>query len=126
MKFCFSSRRRHTRCALVTGVQTCALPILEPSSSSRNVHGLPHRRRVGHLAPHDPAHRILLPVARSARELGAIRATDSAISTYAIPYQNPQKTATTVDPMALVCYENVARRRELGSASCRERGCPIV
>src|SRR3546814_21195948 len=29
--FFFSSRRRHTRCALVTGVQTCALPI----SSSR-------------------------------------------------------------------------------------------
>src|SRR3546814_17227755 len=26
--FVFSSRRRHTRCALVTGVQTCALPIL--------------------------------------------------------------------------------------------------
>src|SRR3546814_1831606 len=33
--FVFSSRRRHTRCALVTGVQTCALPIsaieLEPA-----------------------------------------------------------------------------------------------
>src|SRR3546814_6723015 len=34
--FFFSSRRRHTRCALVTGVQTCALPIwkggrLEPA-----------------------------------------------------------------------------------------------
>src|SRR3546814_9454541 len=26
--FVFSSRSRHTRCALVTGVQTCALPIL--------------------------------------------------------------------------------------------------
>src|SRR3546814_9295854 len=25
--FFFSSRRRHTRCALVTGVQTCAPPI---------------------------------------------------------------------------------------------------
>src|SRR3546814_7724632 len=25
--FCLSSRRRHTSCALVTGVQTCALPI---------------------------------------------------------------------------------------------------
>src|SRR3546814_5371567 len=25
--FFFSSRRRHTSCALVTGVQTCALPI---------------------------------------------------------------------------------------------------
>src|SRR3546814_16001824 len=29
MLLCFSSRRRHTRCALVTGVQTCALPIFE-------------------------------------------------------------------------------------------------
>src|SRR3546814_15848444 len=29
MSFFFSSRRRHTRCALVTGVQTCALPIYE-------------------------------------------------------------------------------------------------
>src|SRR3546814_5530005 len=28
MLFFFASRRRHTRCALVTGVQTCALPIL--------------------------------------------------------------------------------------------------
>src|SRR3546814_2526333 len=27
----FSSRRRHTRCALVTGVQTCALPIFGPA-----------------------------------------------------------------------------------------------
>src|SRR3546814_4240561 len=25
--YCVSGRRRHTRCALVTGVQTCALPI---------------------------------------------------------------------------------------------------
>src|SRR3546814_7202034 len=29
--FFFSSRRRHTRCALVTGVQTCALPISKPA-----------------------------------------------------------------------------------------------
>src|SRR3546814_3091058 len=32
--FC-SSRRRHTRCALVTGVQTCALPILAGKSCRR-------------------------------------------------------------------------------------------
>src|SRR3546814_5867371 len=32
--FFFSSRRRHTRCALVTGVQTCALPILADNGSS--------------------------------------------------------------------------------------------
>src|SRR3546814_6239467 len=31
--FFFSSRRRHTRCALVTGVQTCALPISLPAPS---------------------------------------------------------------------------------------------
>src|SRR3546814_9694153 len=30
--FFFSSRRRHTRCALVTGVQTCALPLADNSS----------------------------------------------------------------------------------------------
>src|SRR3546814_6212510 len=38
--FLFSSRRRHTRCALVTGVQTCALPIsllsCQPTDPSMN------------------------------------------------------------------------------------------
>src|SRR3546814_13743560 len=33
--FSFSSRRRHTRCALVTGVQTCALPISPAGFSER-------------------------------------------------------------------------------------------
>src|SRR3546814_1388333 len=37
--FFFSSRRRHTRCALVTGVQTCALPI------SINVNGVASQPR---------------------------------------------------------------------------------
>src|SRR3546814_4750240 len=32
--FFFSSRRRHTRCALVTGVQTCALPIFGGGAAS--------------------------------------------------------------------------------------------
>src|SRR3546814_1471710 len=35
MIFFFSSRRRHTRCALVTGVQTCALPIYPAIVSDR-------------------------------------------------------------------------------------------
>src|SRR3546814_20521546 len=48
--FCFSSRRRHTRCALVTGVQTCALPIWcrVPATSSSS------RRRSGYPAPARP------------------------------------------------------------------------
>src|SRR3546814_7800180 len=33
--FFFSSRRRHTRCALVTGVQTCALPISTAADGHR-------------------------------------------------------------------------------------------
>src|SRR3546814_1523449 len=50
--FVFSSRRRHTRCALVTGVQTCALPISEeslirgtPTEAARLVHSLIVRDR---------------------------------------------------------------------------------
>src|SRR3546814_7852069 len=38
LMFFFSSRRRHTRCALVTGVQTCALPI---SKFYRRMHDIP-------------------------------------------------------------------------------------
>src|SRR3546814_3111556 len=56
--FFFSSRRRHTSCALVTGVQTCALPILchpSPASCSRSTgfrstqttHGSPCTVRAG-------------------------------------------------------------------------------
>src|SRR3546814_5969630 len=52
--FFFSSRRRHTRCALVTGVQTCALPICRQERTDRGalddesvvVVRSPHRRRL--------------------------------------------------------------------------------
>src|SRR3546814_5471926 len=37
--FFFSSRRRHTRCALVTGVQTCALPIFPLDRQVINAYG---------------------------------------------------------------------------------------
>src|SRR3546814_20580413 len=39
--FFFSSRRRHTRCALVTGVQTCALPICSRLTPAPKVPALP-------------------------------------------------------------------------------------
>src|SRR3546814_16605087 len=55
--FFFSSRRRHTRCALVTGVQTCALPI---SHLARH-----HLRRRPHHALH--------PGALEPRKLPAVR-----------------------------------------------------
>src|SRR3546814_5752495 len=52
--FFFSSRRRHTRCALVTGVQTCALPISSVSALLRSRQ---------HLAPKDCVHASLIALA---------------------------------------------------------------
>src|SRR3546814_19488007 len=54
--FFFSSRRRHTRCALVTGVQTCALPISGESLKGRV--RLEHRVEMA-----DEKHALALPAA---------------------------------------------------------------
>src|SRR3546814_15440546 len=62
MAFFFSSRRRNTRCALVTGVQTCALPI------SGFVRGRKDQRK----APsHTFARHLREPDRRNAREAAA-------------------------------------------------------
>src|SRR3546814_18571045 len=45
----FSSRRRHTICALVTGVQTCALPILRDGQRAQPVR-IARQPGVEHLA----------------------------------------------------------------------------
>src|SRR3546814_2514415 len=50
--FFFSSRRRHTICALVTGVQTCALPISNYGGVLQ-VLGAPVGRELGRYAFHD-------------------------------------------------------------------------
>src|SRR3546814_10800239 len=58
--FFFSSRRRHTRCALVTGVQTCALPIcvngqpLGGASRYEVATGTWHTFKPAHGLPSDP------------------------------------------------------------------------
>src|SRR3546814_2628594 len=62
--FFFSSRRRHTRCALVTGVQTCALPIC-PSVRRRAARhfraNCDRRRRCRRHAPCRPRRSARLP-----------------------------------------------------------------
>src|SRR3546814_9258506 len=73
--FFFSSRRRHTRCALVTGVQTCALPISPWTAVS-------WRKAVGHnegdsYNEHEsqgvPAERSVLDGSRRAADDGRCR-----------------------------------------------------
>src|SRR3546814_16961490 len=49
--FFFSSRRRHTRCALVTGVQTCALPIYRQPGTSQGPAADGHDRGDGEEKP---------------------------------------------------------------------------
>src|SRR3546814_20007216 len=74
--FFFSSRRRHTRCALVTGVQTCALPIYSPEA-----------RAGDDTAPRDAGlHRGIAEVEAEsvALMIGAAHGLDT--SAYTIPY----------------------------------------
>src|SRR3546814_7403080 len=61
--FFFASRRRHTRCALGTGVQTCALPI-----SSRGVPFTRKRQRAGRATKGLPLSTNNCPPSRKRRE----------------------------------------------------------
>src|SRR3546814_11565151 len=59
--FFFSSRRRHTRCALVTGVQTCALPIYNLLNRGPEVEILPACGHYGlGVVPYSPIARGVL------------------------------------------------------------------
>src|SRR3546814_3845312 len=98
--FFFSSRRRHTRCALVTGVQTCALPIY-----------------------------ISKRWARDAGTDGYKAAFTSDSDTFLLPerlltlglvwrWRENKKLDATGDQEAFI--------KEIGRASCRERVCQYV
>src|SRR3546814_12789046 len=54
LTFLFSSRRRHTRCALVTGVQTCALPISAEHVPDAGQYQAQRRVRESELQPSVP------------------------------------------------------------------------
>src|SRR3546814_6405226 len=83
--FCFSSKRRHTRCALVTGVQTWALPIsLFPGRGAAR-RGRTVRARDGarasRLLSRTPRHRGRAP-ARRDRAQGRIREARGALGRF--------------------------------------------
>src|SRR3546814_10170159 len=72
--FFFSSRRRHTRCALGTGVQTCALPIYR-AVTGHGEHPVDHPIEETAVAPHERAEHlganILAMDVRDARRMTA-------------------------------------------------------
>src|SRR3546814_13368897 len=119
--FFFSSRRRHTRCALVTGVQTCALPIyvslpaFRPFSSPRA--SLPQALRQPRCLP------PFSPPASSRRASPWLR----------LPPARPRRPSSPL-PLwpASSPASHVHRRghdrcrgRGIGRASCRERLCQL-
>src|SRR3546814_6770828 len=115
--FVFSSRRRHTRCALVTGVQTCALPI----SEIRNEYETAASPMVisGNIGPRGDGY-------NPAAKMGTGEAEayhGKQIATFA------GTEADLVSAVTLNYVEEavgVVRAAEIGRASCRERVCQYV
>src|SRR3546814_3719137 len=112
--FFFSSRRRHTRCALVTGVQTCALPI-SFSDSDRASIAVQLRAIVDdlvNLANTTDARGQPLFGAGSA-QTGVTRATDGSVG-----------FAGSGDPMAIPVRSEERRVGKECVSTCRSRWSP--
>src|SRR3546814_7495194 len=97
----FSSRRLHTRCSLVTGVQTCALPIWIRSERIGPVTYFQLLNRFG------SAEAALSALPDLARRGGG----------------KAPRIATKADAERAMAAVEKAGHTQLGRASCRERGC---
>src|SRR3546814_20721733 len=111
--FFFSSRRRHTRCALVTGVQTCALPISAPRQRRARGSGQNGRVRGSSRAPLIAQHDGFGP----RRFSDHVRSSSLAAATL-------REEGSTIQP--LECQRRVSRsdERRVGNecvSTCRSR-----
>src|SRR3546814_1286792 len=124
--FFFSSRSRHTSCALVTGVQTCALPICrilraegEKQSAILSAEG-----------KKEAAFREAEARERAAEaEANATRMVSDAIAqsgSAAINYFVAQEYTKAVAKFATSPNAKTILFPEIGRASCRERVCQYV
>src|SRR3546814_16435214 len=123
MSFFFSSRRRHTRCALVTGVQTCALPICEildrasvQSSLARHLGFAADQRRAS--AAEAGAAELMADVYRS----HAAPLNDRTLFAWHAMLMNGRREIADVGRYRT--HEDAMQK--IGRASCRERGCTYV
>src|SRR3546814_10793140 len=96
--FFFSSRRRHTRCALVTGVQTCALPICE----GQDMAGV-------------PGEEVVVGVARFQE---VVEGLEGELRVRRVEEGDDDRRQPAVLQQSL--------EAEIGRASCRERVCQYV
>src|SRR3546814_9020886 len=97
VRFFFSSRRLHTRCALVTGVQTCALPIYREA----------YRQLLTEVTPY---------LRSSARRMGIPPAEiEDAVQDVLLTIHVIRHTFDPARPFG-----------QIGRASCRERVCQYV
>src|SRR3546814_2696022 len=103
--FFFSSRRRHTRCALVTGVQTCALPI----------YGIAKLFAKYEIEGAQPA-------------LDALAKQLTDYETWARTTVLPEARTDAMLPPELYAFQlkQFGIDIEIGRASCRERVCQYV
>src|SRR3546814_8478873 len=151
--FVFSSRRRHTRCALVTGVQTCALPIcLDRGEQNRRRLGLMSARvsfRCADAAVGPswwdgiPFDAVLADVPCTASgivrrhpDIRWLRQQADVAATAALQKNMVDALWGVVKPGGRLVYatcsvfpqegEQQAARVQIGRASCRERVCRYV
>src|SRR3546814_6294801 len=121
--FFFASRRRHTRCALVTGVQTCALPIFRSGEycGRKSIHAPCARKAASALALlwTDRLSRITIAWLEGRGQLGF----DIGIEGVAIhrTMDHPRR-GEPIAPQA----RDEGLGSQIGRASRRERGCQKV
>src|SRR3546814_10898950 len=105
----FSSRRRHTRCALVTGVQTCALPISPFQSGA-----------VGQLAGLVAGEAVLV-IAAGETEIQRLQQRQAQLAG-----SGPAIAAAVAVGILPAVVVVLGGEREIGRAACRERVCQYV
>src|SRR3546814_10753604 len=88
--FFFSSRRRHTRCALVTGVQTCALPIWRPIRPNGYLHRGRSRR------PSNQPGQAMRRPGPSPKAIQRLRANGPALPASSLVPESPLKVGCAI------------------------------
>src|SRR3546814_7492831 len=106
---------RHTRCALVTGVQTCALPICYRVGRASLCNGIEEQRLL------KPRRKVRIEFERTAREVQSPAVTDEEQD---IAYTADQIAAVRIEFVALQSVGDRSEERRVGKecvSACSSR-----